>query len=149
MAAFPEINLATPFGSYRGLDLRSVAGDALPQMPWCHRVLLENMLRQPGTDAARDALLAWPATGRGEAEVPFAPERILMHDTLCGPALVDIAAMRDALAEAGGDPMRLNPAVPVATSTDHSLAVDVSAVPDAVSHNMAREMERNAERTAS
>ncbi|MBL0967065.1 MAG: aconitate hydratase AcnA, partial [Blastomonas sp.] len=91
-------------------------------------------------------LLGWLETGTSAAEIPFAPGRILMHDTTCGPALVDIAAMRDVLAEAGGDPRQLNPAVPVATSTDHSLAVDVSAVPDALATNMAMEMKRNAER---
>lgn len=144
----PEAAITGPFGTRRVVDLRAAAGGALSRMPWCHRVLLENVLRQPDAAAAlgRDALLDWVASGRSEAEIPFAPLRILMHDTTCGPALVDIAAMRDALAEAGGDPARLNPAVPVATSTDHSLAVDVSAAPGALGRNMAREMERNAER---
>ena len=145
----PSATITGPFGVRSIVDLRAVAGAALARMPWCHRVLLENVLRQPDGEAraaGRDALLAWPDTGRSEAEIPFAPGRILMHDTTCGPALVDIAAMRDALAEAGGDPGRLNPAIPVATSTDHSLAVDVSGTPDALARNMAREMERNAER---
>ena len=137
------------FGACQAIDLHAAAGEALSRMPWCHRVLLENVLRQPDPAVAeegRQALLAWLHAGRSEAELPFAPLRILMHDTTCGPALVDIAAMRDALAEAGGDPGLLNPDVPVATSTDHSLAVDWSGTPDAASRNMAREMERNAER---
>ena len=137
------------FGARSIVDLHAAAGPALARMPWCHRVLLENVLRQPepaARSSGRDALLMWLDTGRSEAEIPFAPGRILMHDTTCGPALVDIAAMRDALAEAGGDPEQLNPAVPVATSTDHSLAVDVSGTPDSLARNMAREMERNAER---
>jgi aconitate hydratase len=137
------------FGMRRHVDLPAVAGPALPLMPWCHRILLENLLRAADPEAAkagRAALIDWLATGRSEAEIPFAPGRILMHDTTCGPALVDIAAMRDVLAGAGGDPRLLNPAVPVATSTDHSLAVDVAAVPDALATNMAREMARNAER---
>ena len=141
--------ISGPFGTCRIIDLHAAAGDDLARMPWCHRVLLENVLRQPDVEiaqAGRDALIGWLETGRSEAEIPFAPTRILMHDTTCGPALVDIAAMRDALAEAGGDPNRLNPAVPVATSTDHSLAVDVSGTPDALERNMAREMERNSER---
>jgi aconitate hydratase len=144
-----ERSIAGPFGSRRVLDLRRAAGSRLARMPWCHRILLENVLRQPDPDVAargRAALLEWLGTGRSEAEIPFSPLRILMHDTTCGPALVDIAAMRDALAEAGGDPDRLDPAVPVATSTDHSLAVDVSGQHDALRRNMAREMERNAER---
>jgi aconitate hydratase len=137
------------FGALGHVDLRAVAGGDLARMPWCHRVLLENLTRcaEPeAAEAGRAGLLDWLATGRSEAEIPFAPGRILMHDTTCGPALVDIAAMRDVLAEAGGDPRRLNPAVPVATSTDHSLAVDVAGVPDAIATNMRREMERNAER---
>ncbi|WP_159997131.1 aconitate hydratase AcnA [Roseomonas sp. 18066] len=137
------------FGRCRIVDLQAAAGPALARMPWVHRVLLENLLRQPEPEvraAGLRALLDWLPTGRSEAEIPFAPGRILMHDTTCGPALTDIAALRDALAEAGGDPARLNPSVPVATSTDHSLAVDVSAVHGALEINMAREMARNAER---
>ncbi|MBR0668739.1 aconitate hydratase AcnA [Roseomonas hellenica] len=148
-ASTPVGRLQGRFGTRRHVDLRAAAGAALARMPWCHRVLLENLLRAAEPEAARAgraALLDWLATGRSEAEIPFAPGRILMHDTTCGPALVDIAAMRDVLAEAGGDPRLLNPAVPVATSTDHSLAVDVSAVPGALATNMAREMDRNAER---
>jgi aconitase A len=116
--------LTGTFGTVRHIDVRTAAGGDLSRMPLCHRVLLENVLRQPDADVAeagRRALLDWLDPGRSEAEIPFAPSRILMHDTTCGPALVDIAAMRDALAEAGGDPARLNPACPVATSTDHSV----------------------------
>lgn len=145
----PTQVLRGAFGVRRHIDLAAAAGAALLRMPWCHRVLLENLLRTSDAEAAaagRAALLAWLDTGRSEAEIPFAPLRILMHDTTCGPALVDIAAMRDALAAAGGDPNRLNPAVPVATSVDHSVAVDVSGVPGALARNMAREIERNAER---
>jgi aconitate hydratase len=151
MTGAPTRELSGSFGRRRIVDLAAaVGGDAvLAQMPWCHRVLLENVLRQPdaGTrERGRDALVAWLTTARSDAEIPFAPSRILMHDTTCGPALADIAAMRDALAEAGRDPERLNPAVPVATSVDHSVALDVSGTPDALAHNMAREMDRNAER---
>jgi aconitate hydratase len=149
----PDTSAATtiegPFGRCRIVDLHAAAGPLLSRMPWVHRVLLENLLRQPEPEVRQtglQALMDWLDTGRSEAEIPFAPLRILMHDTTCGPALVDIAAMRDALAEAGGDPTLLNPSVPVATSTDHSLAVDVSGVAGALGLNMAREMERNAER---
>jgi aconitate hydratase len=147
----PSARLTGSFGQRRIIDLPAAAGGAalLARMPWCHRILLENLMRQPEAEmraAGRAALLAWLETGRSEAELPFAPTRILMHDTTCGPALVDIAAMRDVLARAGGDPARLNPAVPVATSTDHSLPVDVSAMPGALQINMANEMARNAER---
>ena len=145
----PVSTVTGPFGTRRIVDLHSAADRALMRMPWCHRVLLENVLRQPEAavaEAGRNSLLAWLDTGRSTAEIPFAPGRILMHDTTCGPALTDIAAMRDVLAEAGGDPAQLNPDVPVATSTDHSLAVDFAGSRDALALNMAREMERNGER---
>ncbi len=142
----PSTKLHGSFGTLRCVDLPAAAGAALPRLPWCLRVLLENVLRQPEAEAARAAILGWLERGRSEAEIPFAPRRILMHDTTCGPALTDIAAMRDALAEAGGDPARLVPSVPVATSVDHSIAVDFAGSPDALARNMAREMERNAER---
>ncbi len=143
------LTLTGLFGTRRIVDLNAAAGGALAQMPWCHRVLLENVLRQPDAAVAQAgcrSLLNWLDTGRSSAEIPFAPTRILMHDTTCGPALTDIAAMRDALAEKGGDPNLLNPDVPVATSTDHSLAVDFAGSRDSLERNMTREMERNAER---
>ncbi|GJD87487.1 Aconitate/2-methylaconitate hydratase [Methylobacterium hispanicum] len=131
----------------RVVDLPAFAGAALGRLPWLHRVLLENLLRRtaPG-DPARDAIPGWLADGRSAAEIPFHPGRILMHDTTCGPALVDIAASRSALAEAGGDPTRLNPVLPVDVSTDHSVAVDVFGTPDALARNMEAELRRNLER---
>lgn len=132
----------------RIIDLPAAAGDALGRMPYIHRILLENVLRNGGDGAgqANAAFFAWLGTGMSEAEIPFLPERILMHDTTCGPALVDIAAMRSALSEAGVDPERLNPVLPVDVSTDHSLAVDAYANPSAARDNLAREFARNAER---
>ncbi|MGF6233779.1 aconitate hydratase [Inquilinus ginsengisoli] len=133
---------------YHIVDLRDAAGADLGRLPTIHRILLENVLRNAGEDAPRAAaaILAWLGTGRGEEEIPFLPGRVLMHDTTCGPALVDIAGMRAALAEAGGDPRRLNPVLPVDVSTDHSLAVDVFGTPDAMRRNMECELGRNAER---
>ncbi|MDP4024285.1 aconitate hydratase AcnA [Methylobacterium sp. NEAU 140] len=128
-------------------DLPAYAGPALARLPWLHRVLLENLLRRTAPDdPARAIVPDWLACGRSGAEIPFHPGRILMHDTTCGPALVDIAASRSALAEAGGDPTRLNPVLPVDVSSDHSVAVDVFARPDATARNMETELRRNAER---
>ena len=149
MAPIPTLTITKSAGSYRCVDLRAAAGEALSRMPYVHRILLENVLRQddPALAAAgRDAILAWLETGRSDAEIPFSPIRILMHDTTCGPALTDIAAMRDALAEAGGNPDLLNPAVPVATSTDHSAPVDYFGTKDAARRNLEREFQRNGER---
>jgi len=140
-----------PFtAAFRGrkiIDLPAAAGVDLSRMPHIHRLLLENVLRtSDAPEAARKALLDWLATGRSEAEIPFLPGRVLMHDTTCGPALVDIAAMRSALAEAGHDPALLNPVLPVDVSTDHSLAVDAYAIPGAMARNIENEYRRNAER---
>jgi aconitate hydratase len=133
--------------SLRIVDLPASLGAGLARLPWTHRLLIENLLRRCGPDAELDAVIAaWAATGTSDAEIAFHPGRILMHDTTCGPALVDIAAARSALAEAGGDPARLNPVLPVDVSTDHSIAVDHFATPDARARNMAREMARNGER---
>jgi aconitate hydratase len=131
------------------LDLPVQFGSRLRQLPVVLRILLENVLRNTeGTerDACVAALFAWLATGRSEAEIAFQPGRVLMHDTTSTPALVDIAAMRDALAEAGADPTHLNPCLPVDVSVDHSLAVEAYARPDAAVVNLQHEMRRNAER---
>ncbi|MDF2688398.1 MAG: aconitate hydratase 1, partial [Microvirga sp.] len=133
---------------HRVVDLPGSAGDALLRLPHILRILLENVLRNAGEDAprAKAAILNWLRTGRSEEEIPFLPGRVLMHDTTCGPALVDIAGMRASLAEAGHDPSLLNPVLPVDVSTDHSLGVDVFGTPDALQRNMEWEYGRNAER---
>ncbi|WP_117193150.1 aconitate hydratase AcnA [Rhizobium terrae] len=134
--------------TYDLIDLPAAVGADLTRMPYIHRILLENVLRTAGDDGhrAKAAMIDWLKTGRSDVEIPFLPNRVLMHDTTCGPALVDIAGMRSALAEAGGDPARLNPVVPVDVSTDHSVAVDAFGTPSAPKFNMRREYERNAER---
>src|SRR5262245_22680307 len=96
--------------SCRLIDLPAIGGHSLARLPWLHRVFLENLLRRsPADDPARSAVPDWLAFARSDAEMPFYPGRVLMHDTTCGPALVDIAASRSALAEAGIDPASLNP----------------------------------------
>src|SRR3546814_7583614 len=73
--------------------------------PVVHRILLEKLLRRGGGDP--DIIAGWLTTGASTAEIPFWPTRIMMHDTTCGPALVDLAAARSVLAAAGADPARL------------------------------------------
>lgn len=133
---------------YEVIDVAAEAGENLARMPYIHRILLENVIRTGGDDAAgaRKAIVDWLDTGESDVEIPFLPNRVLMHDTTCGPALVDIAGMRSALAEAGGDPSLLNPVVPVDVSTDHSVAVDAFGTSAALARNMAREYDRNSER---
>lgn len=135
--------------SARKVDLAAAARGRLPELPHVLRILLENIIRNGNgeeAEAQRGAILGWLEHGRSDAEIAFLPARLLMHDTTCGPALVDIAGMRDRLAEAGLDPASLNPVLPVDVSTDHSIAVDRFAVAGAVGFNEARELARNKER---
>ncbi|WP_175155188.1 aconitate hydratase AcnA [Achromobacter mucicolens] len=130
-------------------DLPAAFGADYFRLPVVLRLLLENALRNmqgAERDAAVAALFGWLAHGTSEAEIAFQPGRVLMHDTTSTPALVDIAAMRDALAEAGVDPAVLNPVLPVDVSVDHSLAVEAYARADAAQCNLDLEFRRNAER---
>ncbi|MBY5825890.1 aconitate hydratase AcnA [Rhizobium leguminosarum] len=146
MTAIASISVGS--ARYDIIDLPAEAGGALVRLPYIHRILLENVLRTAGEDAAaaKQAILDWLEAGTSDKEIPFLPGRVLMHDTTCGPALVDIAGMRSALAEADGDPRLLNPTVRVDVSTDHSIGVDVFGEPGALERNMTREFQRNAER---
>jgi aconitate hydratase len=141
------LRIETAAGAVEAIDLRA-AFDKVEQLPFVLRILLENVARRdPGRLAAfADALEGWLRDGTSETEVDFHPSRVLMHDTTCVPALVDIAAMREAIAETGGDPARLTPVLPIDVSVDHSVAVDWYGRSGAREHNMSREMERNGER---
>lgn len=135
--------------AYTHIDMAGMYGPDYYRLPVVLRLLLENALRNmrgAERDSAVAALFAWLADGTSEAEIAFQPGRVLMHDTTSTPALVDIAAMRDALDEAGVDPRALNPVLPVDVSVDHSLAVQAYAQPDAAARNLALELRRNAER---
>jgi len=141
---FPTRQIDSGGTRYTIVDLAALG---LERLPVVHRIMIENLLRRGDGDAdTRGVIQRWIAAGHSVAEIAFQPGRVMMHDTTCGPALVDIAAARSALAEAGGDPAVLNPVLPVDVSTDHSLAVDVYGSADARDRNMEREMARNAER---
>lgn len=137
----------------KGLRIAPVAaafGEDFARLPHLLRILIENQVRLCEDEGElREALAAfhaWLASGTSTAEIAFRPGRVLMHDTTCTPALVDVAAMRDAIAEAGADPASLGPVLPVDVSVDHSTAVDHFAEPGALAHNIAREYQRNGER---
>ena len=145
----PASQLDVAGRSLRFVDLRGLFGSRIDRLPVVLRLLLENVVRHTDgkeRDAAVGAIFGWLAQGSSEAEVPFQPGRVLMHDTTSTPALVDIAAMRNALKEAGVDPRTLNPVLPVDVSVDHSLAVEVYGRKDAAEQNMRHEIRRNAER---
>ncbi|MGI8930261.1 MAG: aconitase family protein, partial [Candidatus Limnocylindria bacterium] len=137
---------------YYRLDRAGAAG--LERLPYTVKVLLENMLRgaatQPDLVSADDvrALASWDPTGPAEAELPFMPARVILQDFTGVPCVVDLAAMRDAMAEMGGDPSRINPLVPADLVIDHSVQVDLFGSAAAFAGNVEREYERNGERYA-
>ncbi len=135
--------------SFAFVDLAALFGERLLRLPVVLRLLLENVVRNgqgQERQASVEAIFDWLQHCSSESELAFQPGRILMHDTTSTPALVDIAAMRNTLHEAGVDPSVLNPCVPVDVSIDHSLAVEVYGRSDAATLNLQHEIRRNAER---
>ncbi|MDP9227585.1 MAG: aconitate hydratase [Actinomycetota bacterium] len=132
--------------------------DALQQrfdvarLPYSLKVLLENALRledgESVTAADVEAIATWEAEAEPSAEIPFQPARVLMQDFTGVPAVVDLAAMRDAMEDLGGDPAAINPLVPVDLVIDHSVQVDAFGNPGAFALNAERDYERNGERYA-
>ncbi|GFM83726.1 aconitate hydratase [Pseudomonas cichorii] len=124
----------------------------LDKLPMSLKVLLENLLRwednKTVTGADLKALAAWLTERRSDREIQYRPARVLMQDFTGVPAVVDLAAMRAAVAKAGGDPQRINPLSPVDLVIDHSVMVDRFGDPDAFSDNVDIEMQRNGERYA-
>src|SRR5271170_6924735 len=130
--------------------------DALQQrfdvmrLPFSLKVLLENLLRTEGngsvTAADIEALASWDAGAQPSKEIAFTPARVLMQDLTGVPAVVDLAAMRDAMADMGGDPAAINPLAPAELVIDHSVQVDAFGTRDAFRFNAEREFERNQER---
>jgi aconitate hydratase len=122
------------------------------RLPFSLKILLENLLRTEGNGsvAAADveALASWDAKAEPSREIAFTPARVLMQDFTGVPAVVDLAAMRDAIAEMGGDPAQINPLVPAELVIDHSVQVDAFGTRDAFRVNAEREFERNQERYA-
>src|SRR6202167_6815856 len=119
-------------------------------LPFSLKVLLENLLRTEGTGAVRaadiEALAGWDPAAQPSIEIAFTPARVLMQDLTGVPAVVDLAAMRDAMAQMGGDPAKINPLVPAELVIDHSVQVDAFGTRDAFRFNAEREFERNQER---
>ncbi len=152
--------------SFGAKDTLEVAGrrheiyrlDALQQrydvarLPFSLKVLLENLLRTEGNGAVNaadvEALASWDASAQPSKEIAFTPARVLMQDFTGVPAVVDLAAMRDAIAEMGGDAAEINPLVPAELVIDHSVQVDAFGTRDAFRVNAEREFERNQERYA-
>jgi len=121
------------------------------KLPFSMKVLLENLLRYEDgrtvTKADIEAMAAWLNNkGKDEKEIAYRPARVLMQDFTGVPAVVDLAAMRDAMKNLGGDPRKINPLVPVDLVIDHSVIVDEFGTPKAFDRNVELEYERNGER---
>ena len=117
------------------------------RLPYTLRILLENVLRNGDAEDV-EAVAGWVATDEPSREISFAPARVLLQDFTGVPAVVDLAAMRNAMADFGGDPEQINPLIPVELVIDHSVQVDVFGTRGAFARNVELEFERNRERYA-
>src|SRR5437870_9909053 len=134
------------------LDALERRGLPVSRLPYSLRILLENLLRREDGQVVRVAdiekLARWDPKKTPDDEIAFMPARVLMQDFTGVPAVVDLAAMRDAMAQMGGDPTRINPIQPVELVIDHSVQVDEYGRDAAFLINVEREFERNGERYA-
>ncbi len=133
---------------YRYHRIPALAGTE--RLPFSIRILLENLLRHEDGEIVRpadiEALIRWDPRQAQPREIAYRPARVLMQDFTGVPAVVDLAAMRDAMQALGGDPHRINPLQAAELVIDHSVQVDAFARPDAFEINAEREFERNLER---
>ncbi len=124
----------------------------IARLPFSLKILLENLLRNEDGETIRaqdvEALATWNAQDEPSKEIAFTPARVVMQDFTGVPAIVDLAAMRDAMQEMGGDAEKINPLVPAELVIDHSVQVDAYGSPQAFQVNAEREFERNQERYA-
>lgn len=135
--------------SYKIFDINKAAdfiGLDIKRLPYCLRILFENVLRISGKEEYLLLFKEWLQERKSNAEIAFMPARVLMQDFTGVPAIVDLAAMRDAMKKLGGDPLKINPLIPVDLVIDHSVQVDYSGSKDAFDKNVQKEMERNLER---
>ena len=134
--------------SYEIFRLSAVPGT--DRLPFSLKVLLENLLRtEDGANVTADhvrALAGWSPSADPDTEIQFTPARVIMQDFTGVPCVVDLATMREAVADLGGDPARINPLAPAELVIDHSVIIDVFGRPDAVERNMEIEYGRNRER---
>src|SRR3989440_1112000 len=133
------------YSIYR-LDALQATWD-VARLPYTLRILLENVLRN-GSEDEVEAVAGWVATDEPSREISFAPARVLLQDFTGVPCVVDLAAMRDAMREHGGDPKRINPLIPAELVIDHSVQVDEFASRLAIERNVELEFHRNRERYA-
>ncbi|MBT0769195.1 aconitate hydratase AcnA [Kineosporia sp. J2-2] len=140
--------LAVGDAGYDIFRLSAVPGAA--ELPFSLKVLLENLLRtEDGANITADhirALAGWDPKADPDTEIQFTPARVIMQDFTGVPCVVDLATMREAVADLGGDPARINPLAPAEMVIDHSVIADVFGRPDAFEKNVELEYQRNGER---
>ncbi len=149
--AFGTKKELVPGIAYHSLERLADRGLDVSRLPFTVKVLVENLVRHAGTrfvaDPDVEALARWDGRPVSvDHERAFMPARVLLQDFTGVPAVVDLAAMRAAMARAGGDPQRVDPQIPVDLVVDHSVQVDSFGNPEAYERNIAREYERNRER---
>jgi aconitate hydratase len=141
--------------SYEIYRLASVTGEGLPEdavdsLPYSLKILLENLLRtEDGANITADdirALAGWDADAEPSKEIQFTPARVIMQDFTGVPCVVDLATMREAMSDLGGDPSKINPLAPAEMVIDHSVIADVFGTPESFERNVEIEYERNKER---
>src|SRR5919112_63917 len=137
---------------YEIFRLGAVTGDGLDvsSLPYSLKVLLENLLRtEDAANITADdirALAGWDAEAEPSKEIQFTPARVIMQDFTGVPCVVDLATMREAMGELGGDPSRINPLAPAELVIDHSVIADVFGTPESFERNVEIEYQRNRER---
>jgi aconitate hydratase len=144
MASPAQLRVADRSYAIYRLDELQASYD-IARLPYTLRILLENVLRN-GDEADVEAVARWDANAEPSNEISFAPSRVLLQDLTGVPALVDLAAMRNAMADLGGDAGKINPLIPAELVIDHSVQVDAFASRMAFGRNVELEFERNHER---
>ncbi len=148
LSEFDTGNGKARFYSLNALEKQGIG--SIGRLPFSIKIMLEQALRQCDGFAITQAdvirLAQWNAADVKPDELPFKPARVILQDYSGIPCLVDLAAMRSAVARMGGDPKKINPIVPVDMVIDHSVQVDYFGTPDALRLNIAKEFERNIER---
>ena len=149
---------ANSFGSRAALEVageryeiyRLDAAEGSASLPFSLKILLENLLRNEDganiTASQITALAGWDPAAEPDTEIQFTPARVILQDLTGVPAVVDLAAMREAMQALGGDPTKINPLIPAELVIDHSVVADVYGSPDAFSRNVEIEFQRNHER---
>ena len=146
MAELGQLRVGDATYAIHRLDALQAAWD-VARLPYTLRILLENVLRN-GSEAEVEAVAGWVASAEPSQEISFSPARVLLQDFTGVPCVVDLAAMRDAMRDQGGDPEKINPLIPVELVIDHSVQVDEFASRLAIGRNVELEFERNRERYA-